>query len=277
LSPTPGKDQIIVTGCGGPSGTGKRPAGETILPPPVFLQDIAPNGLKTLKATQSASQEEMHSLTQQVQTLDCQNQNGDVPSNNEELYKNSPKVVTSEVFADQIDDDGRNFFEEKGDECDNTIADAGDDMDRCMDDQDIDIFSCQTFNGMTMNMVFPVPVSSLVITVWSGILKSTNSNLESNPFGHSNYLFSDLLDLTLPPVDSISISSYYKLQNTLSKEPNSLDLNRPNNQRDSINVTKPVSTANPSFTALKQLFPGVNLNYGSAPTNSLAANTGSRF
>ena len=36
----PGRDQTIVTGAGGPSGTGKRPTGDTILPPPVFVQDL---------------------------------------------------------------------------------------------------------------------------------------------------------------------------------------------------------------------------------------------
>ena len=36
----PGRDQTIVTGAGGPSGTGKRPTGDTILPPPVFVQDV---------------------------------------------------------------------------------------------------------------------------------------------------------------------------------------------------------------------------------------------
>jgi len=41
IPPTPGKDQSIVTGNGGPSGTGKRPAGESVLPPPVFIQDNA--------------------------------------------------------------------------------------------------------------------------------------------------------------------------------------------------------------------------------------------
>ena len=40
LTPIPGSDQTIVTGNGGPSGTGKRPVGETVLPVPIFIQDI---------------------------------------------------------------------------------------------------------------------------------------------------------------------------------------------------------------------------------------------
>ena len=40
----PGNNQVLVTGGGGPSGSGKRPAGEPILPPPVFYADITPAG-----------------------------------------------------------------------------------------------------------------------------------------------------------------------------------------------------------------------------------------
>eukprot|EP01035_Chromulina_nebulosa_P019893 gene19893-25848_t len=40
LVPTPGTNQVVVTGMGGPSGTGKRPTGEPYLPPPVFVQDV---------------------------------------------------------------------------------------------------------------------------------------------------------------------------------------------------------------------------------------------
>ena len=38
----PGRDQTIITGNGGPSGTGKKPSGEPVFPPPVFIQDINP-------------------------------------------------------------------------------------------------------------------------------------------------------------------------------------------------------------------------------------------
>ena len=42
LVQTPGSHQTIITGNGGPSGTGKRCTSEPVLPPPVFLQDILP-------------------------------------------------------------------------------------------------------------------------------------------------------------------------------------------------------------------------------------------
>ena len=40
----PGNNQVLVTGGGGPSGSGKRPANEPVLPPPVFFTDITPVG-----------------------------------------------------------------------------------------------------------------------------------------------------------------------------------------------------------------------------------------
>jgi hypothetical protein len=43
LNPVPGANQQLVTGMGGPSGTGKRPAGSPVLPAPVFLSDL-PSG-----------------------------------------------------------------------------------------------------------------------------------------------------------------------------------------------------------------------------------------
>lgn len=61
IAPVPGKDQTLVTGNGGPSGTGKRPAGEPVLPPPVFIQDnnnmtgSASSGVTASGATGGAS------------------------------------------------------------------------------------------------------------------------------------------------------------------------------------------------------------------------------
>jgi hypothetical protein len=52
IPPVPGKDQTLVTGNGGPSGTGKRPTGEPVLPPPVFIQD---NNPAPLAATTTAA------------------------------------------------------------------------------------------------------------------------------------------------------------------------------------------------------------------------------
>lgn len=45
LVPNPGQNQALVTGNGGPSGTGKRPTGEPVFPPPVFIQDVGSSGI----------------------------------------------------------------------------------------------------------------------------------------------------------------------------------------------------------------------------------------
>ncbi len=170
-------------------------------------------------------------------------------------------------------------------------------------ESEADFINTRTFNGMTMNAVFPVPSSSLVITVWSGILKAANPNLESNPFGRSNYLFSELLDLTLPPVDSIPISSIYKVpnvsQNTSKDVANfqvdgvqavsnesakgvQIGVLQPSQLYAKVEQPQKVATNNStnhnsSITALKQLFPGVNLNYGGAPGNVMATGMGNRL
>ena len=58
--------------------------------------------------------------------------------------------------------------------------------------------------------LFPVPVSSLAISVWSGILSSSSSDLSVNPYGKLLLPISELLDLTLPPVDAICQSPWPK-------------------------------------------------------------------
>jgi hypothetical protein len=66
------------------------------------------------------------------------------------------------------------------------------------------------FNGLGRCAVFPVPVSSLSISVWSAILKSSSSDLLVNPFGKLTLPLSELLDLTLPPVDAVYMAPWPK-------------------------------------------------------------------
>ena len=42
LNPVPGQNQQLITGGGGPSGTGKLPQKDPVFPPPVFLRDVPP-------------------------------------------------------------------------------------------------------------------------------------------------------------------------------------------------------------------------------------------
>ena len=59
-------------------------------------------------------------------------------------------------------------------------------------------------NGLSQSAVFPVPVSSLRVTVWSAILHSSQPDLLLNPFGALLVPLSELLDLTMPPIDGAS-------------------------------------------------------------------------
>lgn len=57
-------------------------------------------------------------------------------------------------------------------------------------------------NGITHNFVFPISKSNYESSIWSNIKKNnaTNTTLSfNNPYG--NFLFSDIIDFTLPPVD----------------------------------------------------------------------------
>lgn len=48
LVPAPGTNQTIVTGNGGPSGTGKRPTSEPVFPAPVFIQELPSSAGRTV-------------------------------------------------------------------------------------------------------------------------------------------------------------------------------------------------------------------------------------
>ena len=152
--------------------------------------------------------------------------------------------------------------------------------------------SSPAFNGITWNAVFPVPSSSLSNPAWSTILRISHSNLGTNPFGMVKLPVSDLLELTLPPVDAVSLSawpkpiSYYSvaLQQQFSstteyqdsartfKQDNS-NFTHPNTHGEAIliqqhtDAAKTVSNnsggqSTSGIHALKQIFPGVNLSFG---------------
>lgn len=90
--------------------------------------------------------------------------------------------------------------------------------------------AASAFNGLGSSTVFPVPVSSLSISVWSYILtnagdllKSFNfscvlinalfklgNTLEVNPYEKLQIPISELMDLTLPPVDAVGTQPWPK-------------------------------------------------------------------
>jgi hypothetical protein len=64
------------------------------------------------------------------------------------------------------------------------------------------MFSRAGFNGLSNCAVFPVPVSSLAVSIWNDILNSSSQDLCVNPYGLLDIPVSELLELTLPPVDA---------------------------------------------------------------------------
>jgi hypothetical protein len=281
---------VLVTGMGGPSGTGKRPLGEPVLPAPVFIQESSKaTAFQQIKASAgslgySSSGEPVESQPDrqgyQQSTKEPSNDNllppsGSSASGFKEEETNPSEVPSSSSSATTVP-----LSEEVG------------------------------FNGLTINAVFPVPVSSLKITVWAVVLKDyPQPNLSINPFGQVLFPFSELLNLTLPPVDANSFSLSSKLFSDESRVvpslvvneeeshkliPNSSNWSRSvepllhingrsadqhvregnhisngavgqNNDITGLQKGGPVLTS--SFSALKQLFPGVNLAYGGVPSN----------
>lgn len=70
-----------------------------------------------------------------------------------------------------------------------------------------------SFNGIGRCAVFPVPRSSLSISSWANVLNLASadlSSLGSNPFTGTRVSVAELLDLTLPPVDAVTLSPWPK-------------------------------------------------------------------
>jgi len=72
------------------------------------------------------------------------------------------------------------------------------------------LVTAASFNGIGKCAVFPVPISSLAISVWATILDVSSSDLSVNPFNLISLPISEILELTLPPVDASSISPWPK-------------------------------------------------------------------
>lgn len=135
--------------------------------------------------------------------------------------------------------------------------------------------SSNSFNGVTWNAVFPVPTSSLSSPIWSAILRISHSNLQINPFRLSKLPVSDILELTLPPVDAVANMPWPKPHGYYSSSMQIGDIGRGETSVAKPSNSPPIGSAEyfsdgpkgtesvNSFTALRQLFPGVNLSYGS--------------
>lgn len=278
LMQQPGRDQIVVTGAGGPSGTGKRPTGELVLPPPVFVQDIAvaekkKAALASPKLTSSASSDNIPAIEeispaanpQAIQPIQGSDVNEEkiaesktsVPSvqdvkvngslnpnsanNQKETSKNS--VSQNEIGKDakgNSPSDSKSLVqgvnssqENKGTEEKSVIQitseDKPDKIDQTKNTKkesstgvsthqtnnnpssgSNSLVSPNSFNGLGNCAVFPVPVSSLTVSIWSNLLKSTSDDLKINPYALIALPVTELFELTIPPVDAACMSVWPK-------------------------------------------------------------------
>lgn len=120
------------------------------------------------------------------------------------------------------------------------------------------------FNGITLNAVFPVPKSTFYISIWSTVVKASYPSLTSNPYNPAILSISDILDLTLPPVDVASIPLPKSSKDSI---PDMSTLNLNDNNEDSlksaVNESSLKSDTAPlnGFNALQKILPGVNVSY----------------
>jgi hypothetical protein len=340
LAQVPGKDQIIVTGNGGPSGTGKRPTSECVLPPPVFIQDSlpVPAGLKNVPHNRSVIsavvESSVPSLTSSNSVaVDSSLKSSTVLSNQKKKKidmfdsktllntetvegnlgrqnnKKEPEIVktvqellaASPVDANVVKMVGffknpvevvevlsvNSEFETRNSETTNLFA-MKDIVLNC--ELSNDVFLLKTdekfnSNGVSTCAVFPVPVSSFVVSVWGNILKGSSSNLMINPYKLLRVPFSELLDLTLPPVDASCLTPWpkpliYYSEESIPEISNDENISVSTKTTDSeiktclekgagvgvamiakesiVNQDKNLS----SILALRQIFPTVNMNVG---------------
>jgi CCR4-NOT transcription complex subunit 4 len=219
LSPTPGSDQTIVTGCGGPSGTGKRPVGETALPAPVFIQDIGPSARPLSKPiTWQSTGEPSFSVSSAP------------PSPEHDFIEPEPlalplpmlpppahsEQVSARLRADLSLPPSRAAEVQRPAEAPRAAEESA--LLRSLRPRHVDARSealCRrslaaSFNGLGSCAVFPVPVSSLAVSVWNDILNGSSADLSVNPYSQLRMPVSELLELTLPPVDAACAQAWPK-------------------------------------------------------------------
>jgi hypothetical protein len=268
-----------VTGQGGPSGTGKRPLGETILPQPIFLQDNIGNKPSSQRNSSETSK----------------SANSQSPSSNALKGPTTPKLTESEgepidEFSNNDQSSSQNMNEEKQSFKYSLRHDENSENSKLVLDTkeplelQLPYHNPNSFNGVTWNAVFPVPVSSLSVSIWSSVGKYSETGLGINPFSGFVLPISELLDLTLPPVDGISLppkpsAVYYSVSVAEVQFRRKTDelkeihlmsgVDQKNSEHQNDSSSSPTSS-NPSYNALRQLFPTVNLSYG--PSNITSSN-----
>lgn len=251
----PGKDQQLVTGQGGPSGTGKKPNGDTVLPPPVFIQDTNPPPLPkpgNISRSQSSAPLEDKDIVIKGNSNPQEQEDFDTvtPSSKAIISSGPPSILSKKETSETSTLDAFRSEESKVSiSVDNATVPA--EVSDALIRTDIST-NPKAFNGVTWNAVFPVPSSSLSFTIWAGVIgRVADDSLVINPFSKSALSFSELLDLTLPPIDANFSNRGNPPVTRVSPSP----MGTGNQQQNTpINGT--------GFNMLRQILPSANL-YGS--------------
>lgn len=237
----------VITGGGGPSGTGKRPTVESILPPPVFVQDPALAARKASLSSQSGSPKlgaspSSDNIVGQEETSPSSNisldekGSGEASSTSQTSSKVSVSGNESKVSSLAESKGGETFeSQEKNIAEENSMTTSSSTSIQKSEEKSVanenqskqskkeiatnpqspasnplNLVSSASFNGVGNCAVFPVPVSSLTVSIWSNLLKSTSDDLKINPFALIALPVTELFELTIPPVDAACMSIWPK-------------------------------------------------------------------
>lgn len=229
---TPG----VITGAGGPSGTGKRPTVESILPPPVFVQDPAfarkvnqssqsPKLVASASSENIAGQEETSpslissEAESKESTTSVQNKllASESESKESAFAESKPKLeplATQENITSQEKETSEPSQPTPLPEEKSVSSDQSQVKKEISPSQSsptpFNLVSSSSFNGLGNCAVFPVPVSSLTVSIWSNLLKSTSDDLKINPYALIALPVTELFELTIPPVDAACMSIWPK-------------------------------------------------------------------
>lgn len=250
----PGKDQLLVTGQGGPSGTGKKPSGETILPPPVFIQDSTPPPPKPGAISRSQSSAPLEDKDANKATTPQPPSVPEVIASPKSAVQPTPVAAAAESKSSESKPSKPDVTAKVEESKPSVAVEAVERTSTFISITEISS-NPKAFNGVTWNAVFPVPASSLSVSVWAMVGQGVDDNLTMNPFSRSALSFSELLDLTLPPIDA---NLNARIPSTIHRSipPSAPVSSQPVQQ----NPSAPVNGA--GFDALRQLLPAVNVSFG---------------
>jgi len=245
----------LITGMGGPSGTGKRPVGEPTLPPPVFTQEsaiaagnqtviqqvaaaaaaaekaekaaanVGGGGAKGGKASSwaglaaGASSDSLATESGATATATTTTSSADnlPPLHPQKAPQPGHQSIASTIAASGLST-GMSKTSKK--EVAQAISPATDGVGSGRASPATTStapvpsptpltalspsYQYNSYNGFGKCAVFPVPTSSYHLSIWHKIMHASSSDLGTNPYAaFSSLPVSDLLELTLPPVDAI--------------------------------------------------------------------------